>query len=35
MLLIDSRKLRAAALTMGMLFLATVAIRIYTIITTK
>jgi hypothetical protein len=32
-LLIDSRKLRAAALTMGILFLATVAIRIYTIIT--
>jgi len=35
MLLIDSRKLRAAALTMGTLFLATVAIHIYTIITTK
>jgi hypothetical protein len=35
MLLIDSRKLRAAALTMGTVFLATVAIHIYTIITTK
>ncbi len=32
-LLIDSRKLKAAALTMGILFLATVAIRIYKIIT--
>lgn len=34
-LLIDSKKLKAAALTMGPLFLATVAIHIYTIITTK
>ena len=34
-LLIDARKLKFAALTMGMLFLATVAIHIYTIITTK
>ena len=33
MLRIDSRKLKAAALTMGILFLATVAIHIYTIIT--
>ncbi len=33
MLFIDPRKLRAAALTMGILFLATVAIRIYTAIT--
>jgi hypothetical protein len=32
-LLIDSRKLKAAALTMGILFLATVAINIYKIIT--
>jgi hypothetical protein len=32
-LLIDSRKLKIAALTMGILFLATVAIHIYTIIT--
>jgi len=31
-LLIDSRKLKAAALTMGILFLAVVAIHIYTII---
>jgi hypothetical protein len=31
-LLIDSRKLKAAALTMGILFLATVAIHIYQII---
>jgi hypothetical protein len=31
-LLIDSRKLKTAALTMGILFLATVAIHIYTII---
>jgi polyferredoxin len=31
-LLIDSRKLKAAALTMGILFLATVAINIYKII---
>lgn len=34
-LLIDLKKLKAAALTMGTLFLATVAIHIYTIITTK
>ena len=34
-LLIDSKKLKAAALTMGPLFLATVAIHNYTIITTK
>jgi len=34
-LLIDTKKLKAAALTMGTLFLATVAIHIYTIITTK
>jgi hypothetical protein len=33
MLLIDSRKLKAAALMMGILFLATVAINIYKIIT--
>jgi hypothetical protein len=33
MLLIDSRKLKTAALTMGILFLATVAINIYRIIT--
>jgi hypothetical protein len=33
MLLIDTRKLKTAALTMGTLFLATVAIHIYTIIT--
>lgn len=33
MVLIDARKLKFVALTMGMLFLATVAIRIYTIIT--
>ena len=32
-LLIDSRKLKAAALTMGILFLATVVINIYKIIT--
>jgi hypothetical protein len=32
-LLIDSRKLKAAALTMRILFLATVAINIYKIIT--
>ena len=32
-LLIDSRKLKTAALTMGILFLATVAINIYKIIT--
>jgi hypothetical protein len=32
-LLIDSRKLKTAALTMGILFLATVAIHIYTIVT--
>jgi hypothetical protein len=32
-LLIDSRKLKAAALTMGILFLAIVAINIYKIIT--
>ena len=32
-LLIDSRKLKAAALTIGILFLATVAINIYKIIT--
>ena len=32
-LLIDSRKLKDAALTMGILFLATVAINIYKIIT--
>ena len=32
-LLIDSSKLKAAALTMGILFLATVAINIYKIIT--
>jgi hypothetical protein len=32
-LLIDSRKLKTAALTMGILFLATVAIRMYTIVT--
>jgi len=31
-LLIDSRKLKAAALTMGILFLTTVTIHIYTII---
>jgi hypothetical protein len=31
-LLIDYRKLKAAALTMGIFFLATVAIRIYQII---
>lgn len=34
-LLIDSKKLKAAAFTMGTLFLSTVAIHIYTIITTK
>jgi len=34
-LLIDSKKLKAAALTTGILFLATVAIHIYTIITTR
>jgi hypothetical protein len=33
MLLIDSRKLKTAALTIGILFLATVAINIYMIIT--
>ncbi len=33
MLRIDSRKLKTAALTIGILFLATVAINIYTIIT--
>jgi hypothetical protein len=33
MLFIDPRKLKTAALTMGILFLATVAIRIYTAIT--
>jgi hypothetical protein len=33
MLLIDSRKLKTAALTIGILFLAIVAIHIYTIIT--
>jgi hypothetical protein len=32
-LLIDSRRLKAVALTMGTLFLATVAINIYTMIT--
>jgi len=32
-LLIDSRKLKTAALTMGILFLATVAIHIHTIVT--
>jgi hypothetical protein len=32
-LLIDSRKLKTAALTIGILFLAIVAIHIYTIIT--
>jgi len=32
-LLIDKKKLRKAALTMGILFLITVAIRIYQIIT--
>lgn len=32
-LLIDSRKLKAAALTMGLLFLATVAINTYNMIT--
>jgi hypothetical protein len=32
-LLIDSRKLKTAALKMGILFLATVAINIYKIIT--
>ena len=32
-LLIDSGKLKTAALTMGILFLVTVAIRIYTIVT--
>lgn len=32
-LLIDSRKLKAAALTMGILFLATVAVNIYNMIT--
>jgi hypothetical protein len=32
-LLIDSGKLKKAALTMGILFLATVAIHIYTIVT--
>jgi polyferredoxin len=32
-LLIDSRKLKTAALIIGILFLATVAIHIYTIIT--
>jgi hypothetical protein len=33
-LLINAKRLRYAALTMGLLFLATVAIRIYGIITT-
>jgi len=33
MLLIDSRKLKTVALTMGVLFLATVAIHVYTIVT--
>jgi hypothetical protein len=32
-LLIDSRRLRIAALTIGILFLTTVAIQIYTIVT--
>ena len=32
-LLIDSGKLKTAALTMGILFLVTVAIRIYLIVT--
>jgi hypothetical protein len=32
-LLIDSRKLKTAALTMGILFLVTVAIHTYTIVT--
>jgi hypothetical protein len=35
MLLIDARKLKFAALTMGILFLATVAIQIYTIVATR
>lgn len=34
-LLIDKRRLKNAALVMGILFLATVAIRIYGIITTS
>jgi len=34
-LLIDQRKLKTAALTMGILFLATVAIRIYGIVTSS
>jgi len=34
-LLIDTKKLKFAALTMGPLFLATVAIHIYMIITSK
>jgi hypothetical protein len=33
-LLINAKRLKYAALTMGLLFLATVAIRIYEIITT-
>jgi hypothetical protein len=33
-LLINTKRLKYAALTMGLLFLATVAIRIYEIITT-
>ena len=34
-LLIDQRKLKTAAVTMGILFLATVAIRIYGIVTSS
>jgi len=34
-ILIDQKKLRTTALVMGMLFLATVAIRIYGIVTSQ